>query len=201
MVSLKMKATASNKGFTLVELIVVITILAILGTIGFLSLQGYSTDARNTAVKSNISTLFSAMNTTASSQGKTMQSLVTPVPAQKLTTGTAFSGVTLTGGVNYEAGTANFNVITGVDKDKLKDGANDFKVGAAQTAIVSPGTGLTLTKAALQVAGVINEGAEARSYIQGTYNKEASTDVNGLIVSKDGSNEVVIGWAADSLPY
>ena len=34
-------------GFTLVELIVVITILAILGTIGFLSIQGYSTSARD----------------------------------------------------------------------------------------------------------------------------------------------------------
>jgi prepilin-type N-terminal cleavage/methylation domain-containing protein len=36
MVSLKTYSTASNKGFTLVELIVVITILAILGTIGSL---------------------------------------------------------------------------------------------------------------------------------------------------------------------
>jgi prepilin-type N-terminal cleavage/methylation domain-containing protein len=34
-------------GFTLVELIVVITILAILGTIGFLSIQGYSASARD----------------------------------------------------------------------------------------------------------------------------------------------------------
>ena len=37
----------NKKGFTLVELIVVITILAILGTIAFLSLQGYSKKSRN----------------------------------------------------------------------------------------------------------------------------------------------------------
>ena len=37
----------TNKAFTLVELIVVVTILAILGTIAFISLQGYSKDARN----------------------------------------------------------------------------------------------------------------------------------------------------------
>lgn len=36
-----------KKGFTLVELIVVVTILAILGTIGFVSLQGYSANARD----------------------------------------------------------------------------------------------------------------------------------------------------------
>ncbi|QFR39771.1 prepilin-type N-terminal cleavage/methylation domain-containing protein [Candidatus Gracilibacteria bacterium 28_42_T64] len=43
-----------NKAFTLVELIVVITILVILGTIAFISLQGYSKHARNSARISDI---------------------------------------------------------------------------------------------------------------------------------------------------
>jgi len=42
-------------GFTLVELIVVITILAILWTIAFISLQWYSTSARDSARISDIS--------------------------------------------------------------------------------------------------------------------------------------------------
>ena len=37
----------SNKGFTLTELIVVITILAIFGTISFISIGGYTDSARN----------------------------------------------------------------------------------------------------------------------------------------------------------
>jgi len=42
-------------GFTLVELIVVITILAILGTIAFVSLQWYSKSARDSARISDMS--------------------------------------------------------------------------------------------------------------------------------------------------
>ncbi|MGB2110634.1 MAG: type IV pilin protein [Patescibacteria group bacterium] len=36
-----------KKAFTLVELIVVITILAVLATIGFISMSGYTQSARN----------------------------------------------------------------------------------------------------------------------------------------------------------
>ena len=44
-------------GFTLVELIVVITILVILGTIGFINLQGYSGSARDSSRVSEIAIL------------------------------------------------------------------------------------------------------------------------------------------------
>jgi prepilin-type N-terminal cleavage/methylation domain-containing protein len=50
-----------KQAFTLVELIVVITILAILGTIAFISLQGYSQDAKNSKVSSDLGTLASAI--------------------------------------------------------------------------------------------------------------------------------------------
>lgn len=41
-------------GFTLAELIVVITMLAILATVGFLALSGYAQDARDSSAKANV---------------------------------------------------------------------------------------------------------------------------------------------------
>lgn len=50
-----------SDAFTLVELIVVITILAILGTIGFISIQGYSKSARDSSRVSDLVNLAKAM--------------------------------------------------------------------------------------------------------------------------------------------
>ena len=54
---LKINQCRNTKAFTLVELIVVITILAILWTIAFISLQWYSTNARDSTRISDISSL------------------------------------------------------------------------------------------------------------------------------------------------
>lgn len=48
-------------GFTLAELIVVITILAILATVGFLALSGYSQDAKDATVKTNVRSVQTAI--------------------------------------------------------------------------------------------------------------------------------------------
>ncbi len=50
----KIISLSRTKAFTLVELIVVITILSILGTIGFISIQGYSSSARDSSRISNL---------------------------------------------------------------------------------------------------------------------------------------------------
>lgn len=56
-------------GFTLAELIVVITILAILATVGFLALSGYTQDAKDASVKTNVRSVQTAMVSEAAISG------------------------------------------------------------------------------------------------------------------------------------
>lgn len=60
---MKLTKNTAKSWFTLVELIIVITILAILWTIGFVSFQGYTADARNTKRTSDIASLQSSLET------------------------------------------------------------------------------------------------------------------------------------------
>lgn len=57
------------KGFTLAELIVVITVLAILATVGFLALSGYSQDAKESATRANVRSVQTAISSEAAVSG------------------------------------------------------------------------------------------------------------------------------------
>ena len=72
-----------TQAFTLVELIVVITILAILGTIAFISLQGYSADARNSKRTSDLGNIQSAISL-KQVEGVPLMSFVTAVTASRI---------------------------------------------------------------------------------------------------------------------
>ncbi len=88
----------SFHGFTLVELIVVITILAILGTIGFLSIGGYSSKARDSARVGDVAQISKSLDLSVVTAG------TYPVPDN------AFA-VTYSGGTVWNQGTVGPLVI------------------------------------------------------------------------------------------
>ena len=99
-----------KKGFTLVELIVVITILAILGTIAFISLQGYSQDANNAKIRSDVKNLTTMIEVNLS-KGLDVENLV--LSDKTLinwvnTWATIFSGSYILNNLIYEVGTFDF---------------------------------------------------------------------------------------------
>ncbi len=96
--SKKPSALRKLKGFTLVELVVVITILAILGTIGFLSIGGYSSRARDSARIGDLALVSKSLDIGIVTSGSY------PVPDN------AFS-VTYSGGVVWKQGTVGTNVM------------------------------------------------------------------------------------------
>ncbi len=85
-------------GFTLVELIVVITILAILGTIGFLSVGGYSSRARDSARVGDTAQVTKSLDLAIVTSGSY------PVPDNSF-------AVTYSGGVVWNQGTIGSNVM------------------------------------------------------------------------------------------
>ena len=173
MVSQKMKATASNKGFTLVELIVVITILAILGTIGFISIQGYSAQSRDSKRTSDLRALSSAL-TIKATDGIALTSFVTSTQAATLS-GANFnvgSGFSLAGtGVGYSplftdylAGTPNFTAL-GVSSSNFKDtiGTNvDYRIGTT-----------TRDGGAFQIAATLEGAGIKQALVTGNYTARA----------------------------
>lgn len=104
----------NKQAFTLVELIVVITILAILGTIAFLSLQGYSQDAKNTKVITNVSSLVTAIETkTAGNNGVYLKDVITSDSNVEIdnTLKVNSGSVINSSGVSYAAGPVDYKAL------------------------------------------------------------------------------------------
>ncbi len=115
--------------FTLAELIVVITILAILATIGFLALSGYSQDAKDSSIKANVRSVFTAISSEAAVTGNSPRYYVVNDTGATLSGAIAFvdgNPIALTGGdwnaagTNYSAGNPDYA--------KLKLNPEKFKV-------------------------------------------------------------------------
>ena len=140
-----------ESGFTLVELIVVITVLAVMATVGFLSLSGYSDDARASAMKANVRTVYSAINTEAATNGVS--------PRYYVVHDTSLTGASLSGafvffdanvptslsggdygtpGTNYTAGNPDYAKLR-LNRDKFR--VSSVAYGLADTAAAATSTG------------------------------------------------------------
>ena len=149
----------TKKAFTLVELIVVITILAILGTIAFISLQGYSADARNSKRTSDLNSLASKMNIQIT-EGTSVMSFVSGTSASL--TGASIAG-TWTTTSDYAAGIPNYLVLGVKSSDFQDPSGDDYKLG------------LTFKKSGEYelAASRENGSGEREGQIIGTYNPRA----------------------------
>ena len=103
------------RGFTLIELIVVITILAILGTIGFLSIWGYSSKARDSARVGDVAQITKSLDLSVITAGDY------PTPDN------AFS-VTFSGGVLWYQGTVGSRVLQVFRSSISWGGLNDAPI-------------------------------------------------------------------------
>ena len=174
-----------KQAFTLVELIVVITILAILGTIAFISLQGYSQDAKNSKVTSDIASIAKkiTLRTTDVRDSTTLPKLLSGSTANAMTGVTVASWSTLTKWDWYDAWTINFAELQ-ESPDKFKDPEGNSYIFAY--AIVNDKNFVTY-----QVAWQIKNADDTyKAKIAWNYYKKDDGDANWLIAAS-GSNTAV----------
>jgi len=176
----------TNKGFTLVELIVVITILAILGTIAFISLQGYSQDAKNSKVSSDLGTLASAIEIANTKGEVTISGLLDNAKntGALLPSGKFGSGAyDITDGTNAWIGWVAF--------DSLNQNGADFKDNEGRDYVYAYAASGSI--AYYQIAGQIRENSGTdKVYVKGNYVKRGP-DVDGLIQGKNHANGLTNG--------
>ncbi len=173
----------TKRAFTLVELIVVITILAILGTIAFISLQGYSQEARNSKVTSDLRNLVTAIETDAARNGTNLLDMVTgSAPDNEITGGaTVGSGQTATGS-SYLVGNVNLAAI-GQGSEDFKD-PNSNDADYLMSAVAVNGFG------GYQVAGqLVVEGTKSARILGNYYPVNTSAwDDAGLFTAASGDD-------------
>ena len=183
----------TQKGFTLVELIVVITILAILGTIAFISLQGYSRDARNSKVISDIRTLVTAVEVGVTDGSFRLDQIVTAdIPSASLApiglaTGTFGSGIQLDGSGSGSAS------VWSIDFTTLRQAGDDFRDSEGNAYVAAYAASPEDARNTFyQIAGQVVTGAGTyEAVVRGNYVQVISgVDANGLIQGAGFTNGV-----------
>ncbi len=173
----------TKNAFTLVELIVVITILAILGTIAFISLQGYSQDAKNTKVIQDLNNISSKINIkTSQKDAVTYPSLRSNDTFSTNSVSWNFNSGTILDNTNYGVGNISFAVLW-EDGAKFKDNeGRDYIFAYAAWGWASM----------FQVAGQIRDAADNNAVIvKGSYYEVIAWDVDWLISYSGSTNGII----------
>ncbi len=188
----------SQKGFTLVELIVVITILAILGTIAFISLQGYSQDARDSKVVSDVRSLTSAVETQLTS-GTSVLNLVTDagddvrditgVSGTDYTGAGTFAGTLALSGATIQTGDINFATL----RQNASDfGASTYKM-AAMTHVVNAGTPSSEAFNMYQIVGAQGTSPNQTAVVRGNFLPGTGANAIAGLMAGSGATAAATG--------
>lgn len=153
----------TQKGFTLVELIVVITILAILGTIAFISLGSYTADARNAKRTEGIGKLASAVDN-GTIAGTPIMAFVVDTTSELSDISLAGTGTMVSGGADqdkYNAGNPNASALN-INAEQFTDPqTTDFyKMGVT-----------SLAGGSFQVAASMEDAAGSTAKVVGSFNQ------------------------------
>lgn len=200
--------------FTLAELIVMIAVLAVLATVGFLSLSGYSQDARETTNKANVRTVYSAISSESALADNSPRYYVVHDSNAALTGAHVYvdgNQMTLTGGdwnqagTNYSAGNPDYAKLK-LNPDKFKISSvfskylalaaydpKTVSVGAVDYSPSSSASGKKRVSSYFQVAG-ISPSTNAVA-VAGNYPVGLSGSVSGLV--KDLANPSSTGALVD----
>ncbi|EKD66449.1 MAG: hypothetical protein ACD_49C00041G0001 [uncultured bacterium (gcode 4)] len=179
----KKLVTTNKSGFTLVELIVVISILAILGTIAFLSFGWYSSSARDAKRSQNLDDIVKAM-TIGQANGVSISSYVT-AGAAALTTGwIAWSG-SLAGYTGWDVNTTALG-LKSTDYQDPSSAAN-YKIGAT-----------TFVGWAFEVAATMEAvNGTKTTRVLGNYRPRGITWAGLVAVTGTWANNTIKIWAGD----
>ena len=213
----KAGSTESGSAFTLVELIVVVAVLAVLATVGFLSLSGYSDDARSAVTKANVRMVYSAIATESATTGNSPRYYVEHDPAAGLSGAITVGNTTvaLSGGkwdqpgTNYSSGNPKWDLLKlNPEKFRLAVGgasalpdafaaydSGAVTVGAVDVVSGTSLTGKKLSKSVFQVAAVSPSTKTVST--MGNYSTGSTVDLAGLV--KNPSSTSVTGALVETV--